>query len=332
MLVLLSLITAVASAFLDNVTTVVIMVPITLSLTRSLDLPLFPFLMAEIFAFNIGGSATIVGDPPNIIVASAGDIGFVEFLINIVPVSAASMVLLIILLFIWFRHDVRASDDRRQEVLKMSPSDAIRDKGLLWKSIGVFALTTVGFLVHGLLDVSPAFIALAGAGLLLLISGLEPREVLRGVEWSTLTFFAGLFVMVGGLVETGITGQLQRWMVEFAGGSERNLAFILVWFGGGVSSIVDNIPYTATIAPVVKQLTEQSGDERTSPLWWALTLGADLGGNFTTVGASANVVVIGMAKAAGHSISFMQFLKYGAVVSIGTLALSAGYLWLRFYY
>ena len=138
--------------------------------------------------------------------------------------------------------------------------------------------------------------------------------------------------MVGGLVETGITGQLQRWMVEFAGGSERNLAFILVWFGGGVSSIVDNIPYTATIAPVVKQLTEQSGDERTSPLWWALTLGADLGGNFTTVGASANVVVIGMAKAAGHSISFMQFLKYGAVVSIGTLAISAGYLWLRFYY
>ena len=187
-LVLLSLITAVASAFLDNVTTVVIMVPITLSLTRSLDLPIFPFLISEIFASNIGGSATIVGDPPNIIVASAGDIGFVEFLINIVPVSAASMVVLIILMFIWFRNDVRASDDKRREILERSPGDAIRDRGLLWKSIGVFALTAVGFMVHSLLDVSPAFIAMAGAGLLLLISRLEPGDVLRGVEWSTLTF------------------------------------------------------------------------------------------------------------------------------------------------
>ena len=330
-LCLLAGMTAVASAFLDNVTVVVLAVPITFSLCRTLQINPLPFLLAQVFASNIGGAATVVGDPPNIIIATAADIDFVTFMVNITPVSLLSMLALLVLLYIWFRDDVTASEASRRNVMTQDPGEAIRDKSLLIKSGIVFGFTVIGFLIHDLIDVRPAFVAVAGAGVLVFVSGIHPREVLDHVEWTTLAFFTGLFILVGGLVETGATGEIQEWMVDTAGGSQRNLAFILVWFGGVASAIVDNIPFTATMVPVVKELVPGDASGGTSPLWWALALGADLGGNATVVGASANVIVVSLARAAGYPISFMGFLKYGIVISVVTLLISTAYLWLRFY-
>lgn len=330
-LCLLSLITAFASAFLDNVTTVVLMAPIILALCRSLQIAPVPFLISQVFASNIGGTATIVGDPPNIIVASAGNIGFLDFMLNVAPVSILCMVVLVLLLVVWFRNSVTVTEERRRELLSLSPAESIRDKPLLQKSLAVFGLTIVGFLVHDLLGIEPAFIAIAGAGVLMLVSRLEPGEVLHSVEWSSLAFFTGLFILVGSLVETGATDVLQRWMVQVAGGNEVFLAQILVWFGGGVSAIVDNIPYAATMTPVVGSLVSESEGDGTSPLWWGLVLGADLGGNLTAIGASANVVVLGIARAQGHPIGFFQFMKYGAAITISTLLVASIYIWALYY-
>ncbi len=331
LMVLLVMITAVGSALLDNVTTVVIMVPITMNLCRSLDLDPVPFLLGEVFASNIGGTATIVGDPPNIIVASAADIGFLEFTLNMIPVSALSMVALVALLYLFFRNDLRVPEDRRKEVMAASSNGAITDRTLLVKSLGVFGLTVLAFFTHELIGVSPAFVALAGAGLLLMISGLEPGEILRDVEWNTFAFFTGLFILVGGMVEAGVIDTLQEWMVELAGGEERTLSLLMLYIGGGVSAIIDNIPFTATMIHVVGQIVGDSSTGEVSPLWWALTLGADLGGNLTIVGASANVVVVTMARTLDHPISFFRFLRYGIVIGIVTLIISGLYVWLRYY-
>ena len=336
-LVLLSLMTAVSSAFLDNVTVVVLAVPITLSLCSTLRLNPIPFLLAQIFASNIGGAATVVGDPPNIIIATAGNIGFVDFMVNVAPATIVAMVVFLGLLWIWFRNEVTTPESARQEVMARDPDEAITDKSLLIKSGIVFSLTVLGFLTHDLLGIRPAFVAVAGAGVLVLVSGIHPREVLDHVEWATLAFFVGLFILVGGLAETGVITDLQVRLEDLAGDSERNLAFLLIWFGGLASAIVDNIPFTATMVeivkelPSVKELAEGNGSGGTSPLWWALALGADLGGNATVVGASANVIVVSLARARGYPITFMGFLKYGVVVSVATLAVSSGYLWLRYY-
>ena len=316
-LCLLTGMTAVASALLDNVTVVVLAVPITFSLCRTLQLNPLPFLLAQVFASNIGGAATIVGDPPNIIIATAADIDFVTFMVNITPVSLLSLLALLVLLYIWFREDVTASEASRRNVMAQDPGEAIRDKDLLIKSGIVFGFTVIGFLIHDLIDVRPAFVAVAGAGVLVLISGIHPREVLDHVEWTTLAFFTGLFILVGGLVETGATGEIQEWMVDTAGGNQRNLAFLLVWFGGVASAIVDNIPFTATMVQVVKELVPDDASGGPSPLWWALALGADLGGNATVVGASS----IGLPISTTHTL-------VGAVLGVG-LARGIGALNLR---
>ncbi len=331
LLALLVVLTAVASALLDNVTTVVIMVPITLSLCRTLDLDPVPFLLGEVFASNIGGTATIVGDPPNIIVSSTADIGFLDFAANMVPVSAISMVALMALLFIWFRRDVTVSEDKRAALMAISSDGVIKDSELLKKSLAVFALTIAAFFTHDIIGVSPAFVAIGGAAILLLISGLEPGEILREVEWTTLSFFAGLFILVGGMAEAGVIDRIQDWIVQLSGGEEKNLALLMVFLGGGLSAIIDNIPFTATMSQVVVQIAGESTDESINPLWWALTLGADLGGNFTVVGASANVVVITVARAAGHPISFVKFFKYGFVIGTITLLISSAYIVLRYF-
>lgn len=330
-LCLMSAITAVASALLDNVTVVVLAVPITLALCRTLGLKPVPFLLAQVFASNIGGTATVVGDPPNIIIAAAADISFVDFMSAIAPVSVLGMGVLFGLLYLWFRNDTVTPQANRELVMTRNAAEAIRDRGLLVKSGVVFGLTLTGFLIHDLLHVRPAFIAVAGAGVLLLVSEIDPHEVLKEVEWPTLAFFIGLFILVGALVETGATERLSDWMIDIAAGSQRNMSFLLVWVGGIASAIVDNIPFTATMVEIVPDLTAPEDAGRVSPLWWALALGADLGGNATAIGASANVIVISLANKQGHTISFMHFLKYGLVISAATLVVSTLYLWLRFY-
>ena len=343
LIILLSLLTAVGSALLDNVTTVVIMVPITLSLCKSLDLNPIPFLLAEVYASNIGGTATIVGDPPNIIVASQANISFSEFFINMAPVSALSLCALFILLYLWFKDGVKVNPIKRDQLLSERQSDLIKDPNLLKKSLFVFTLTIIGFFFADQIGISPAFVAMGGAALVLLVSGLNPGEVLKEVEWTTLCFFAGLFMLVGGLEHVGIIDRISEWIVSLSSSSdgtitrdsERNLSIIMVWLSGGLSAFIDNIPFATTMAPVVSDLLStneaiNSGGS-TNPLWWALTLGADLGGNFTIVGASANVVVFTVARASGHPISFFQFFKYGALISIVSLSISCVYILLRYY-
>lgn len=322
--------TALASAFLDNVTVVVLAVPITLSICRTLGVQPIPFLLAQVFASNIGGASTIIADPPNIIIAAAADIAFVDFMANVAPVAVLGMIALTAVLFLWFRDQVVPPVQNRAAVMAEDAAAKIRDRRLLVKSGVVFGLTMTGFLVHDLLHVSPAIVAAAGATLLVLVSRIDPHEVARHVEWTTLAFFTGLFILVGGLVESGVTLAVQEWMVEASAGSERDLAFMLIWFGGLISAIVDNIPYTATMVEVVDGLAGPEAGHR-SPLWWAMALGADLGGNATLVGASANVIAVTVARSQGHTISFFQFFRYGSVISIITLLISTAYIWLRFY-
>ena len=328
-LCLMSVCTALASAFLDNVTVIVLTIPITLSVCRTLNVNPVPFLLAQVFASNIGGVSTVVADPPNIIIAAAGDIGFVDFMFNAVPVALISMGVLLVLLYVWFRNEVTTTPENRESVMRQNAADAIRNRSLLTKVCVVFAFTMVGFIIHDTLNVKPAFVAVAGATILVLVSRLDPHDVVQHVEWTTLAFFAGLFMMVGGLVETGATLQIREWLVEVSGGSERNLAFLLVWFGGITSAIIDNVPYTAMMVEVVKASSGGPGEQ--PPLWWALALGADLGGNATVVGASANVIAISLARANGYPISFMHFFRYGVVIGALTLLVSTGYLWQRYY-
>ncbi len=328
-LCLLCVITAIGSAFLDNVTVVVLAVPITLSICRMLDVNPVPYLLAQVFASNIGGVSTIVADPPNIIIAAEADIGFLDFMLNAAPVGFAGMLLLMGMLYLWFRRSAVTTEESRATVMRRDASIAITEPALLKKCVVVLAFTVVGFLTHDLIHVGPAFVAVAGAAVLVFISRIDPHEVLQQVEWTTLAFFTGLFILVGGLEETGVTVIVREWLVDVSGGSERNLAFLLVWFGGITSAIVDNVPFTATMVEVVRGV---SGDDLgISPLWWALALGADLGGNATIVGASANVIVVNLARARGYDISFFHFLKYGAVISFLTLLLSTAYLWLRYF-
>ena len=327
-LLLMSALTAAASAFLDNVTVVVLAVPITFSICRMLDVDPVPFLLAQIFASNIGGVSTVVADPPNIIISAAAEIGFVEFMLNAAPVSILSMGVLFAVLYVAFRKKVTTTAASREAVMREDATSAIKDRRLLIKTCVVFAFTFVP--VHDLLDVTPGFVAVAGAAVLVLVSRIDPQEAVQHVEWTTLAFFSGLFMLVGGLAEAGITLEIRDWMVDASDGSERNLAFLLVWFGGVTSAIIDNVPYTATMVEVVGGF---SGSESAgaSPLWWALALGADLGGNATVVGASANVVAINLARASGYNIGFVQFFRYGIFVSVLTLLVSSGYLWLRYY-
>ena len=277
LLCLMCILTGVASAFLDNVTVVVLAVPITISLCTSLRIRPEPFLLAQVFASNIGGAATVVGDPPNIIIASAADIDFVSFMANVAPVTFIAMAALVPFLYFWFRSDVATSDASRREIMQRNPNEAIKDRQLLVRSGVVFAFVVLGFLTHDALGIRPAFIAVAGAGVLVLVSRVDPVDVLHHVEWATLAFFVGLFILVGGLVETGVTTDVQEWMVDVAGGNERNLAFVLVWFSGVASAIIDNIPFTATMVHVVKEIAVEDASGGYSPLWWALALGADLG-------------------------------------------------------
>ena len=331
LLVLLALVTALGSAFLDNVTTVVLMVPVTLSLASALGLDPVPFLLTEVFASNVGGVTTLIGDPPNIIVASVADISFLQFLVHVGPAGLLALAVLLAVVALWFRRGLTVAPERRERLLSRRPAEAIRDPRLLRWALGVLGLTIVGFLFHGLLGVEPAFIALGGAGLLLVATPVDTREVLKEVEWPTLSFFVGLFVLVGGLVETGAIDFLQRLMVDVAGDDPLAMATLLLWGSGLLSGVIDNIPYTATMAQVVAGLTAQGGQGDPSPLWWALVLGADLGGNLTLVGASANVVVVNMAQSRGHPITFMRFLRYGLVVTPVTLLVSTLFLWLRYY-
>jgi Na+/H+ antiporter NhaD/arsenite permease-like protein len=330
-MVMLIVITAVASALLDNVTTVLLIAPVTLLVCERLALPAAPFLIAEVFASNIGGIATLVGDPPNIIIASRAGLTFNDFLVHLAPLAAVLVVVLIALCRFLFRGSFVYDQARAEEVMALQEREAIKDPRLLIQGLVVLVLVVVGFVLHPVLHYEPSVVALLGAGLLIAVSVVETGEVLGEVEWPTLAFFAGLFIMIGGLIETGVIGEVSKALADVIGDNELGGSMLLLGASAVLSGIVDNIPYVATMAPITSDLVQSMGGSGDHVLWWALAIGADLGGNATAIGASANVVVLGIAERNRQPISFWQFTKYGLVVTAVTVALSAGYVWLRYF-
>ncbi|WP_149830625.1 ArsB/NhaD family transporter [Streptomyces tailanensis] len=330
-MVMLIVITAVASALLDNVTTVLLIAPVTLLVCERLALPAAPFLIAEVMASNIGGTATLVGDPPNIIIASRAGLTFNDFLIHLAPLSAILVVVLVALCRFLFRKSFVYDEARAEEVMALEEREAIRDPRLLIQGLIVLLLVVIGFVLHPVLHYEPSVVALLGAGLLIAVSSAETGDVLKEVEWPTLAFFAGLFIMIGGLIETGVIGEISTSLADAIGDNELGGSMLMVTASAVLSGIVDNIPYVATMAPITADLVENMGGAPDHVMWWALAIGADLGGNATAIGASANVVVLGIAERSRQPITFWQFTKYGLVVTVVTVALSVLYVWLRYF-
>jgi Na+/H+ antiporter NhaD/arsenite permease-like protein len=328
LLLILSVVTAVTSAFLDNVTTVVLMTPITLSVSRRLGISPVPYLIAQILASNIGGTATLIGDPPNILIGSAAGLGFDAFLVNLAPVTVLVFVAFVGIARVAWRGHLRVPDERREAALEGTEDLAITDRPLLVKALVITGATIIGFLLHTTLGLEAATVAMLGAAALMLVAGRSPHDLLREVEWSTLFFFIGLFVLVESIVATGIVGGIADALAEATGGDLTVTTLALLWFSAIASAIIDNIPYTATAIPVVERLI--AGGLAPDPLWWSLALGACLGGNLTIVGASANVVVANLALRGGHRIGFFLFLRYGSAVVLASMLISTAYLWVRY--
>ena len=328
LLVVLAFVTAVLSALLDNVTTVVLLTPVMLSIARTLGVSPFPYLISEIFASNIGGTATLIGDPPNILIGSAAGLDFAAFLVNLAPVVAVILIAYVGIIWVAFGRSLQVANDRRAAAVDVSPAAAITDQPLMVRSLVVLGLTIAGFLAHTTLGLEAATVALLGATILMLVGPLDPHEALREIEWTTLFFFVGLFMLVEAVVHVGIVGGVADALATAAGGQLGVATIGLLWFSAIASAVVDNIPYTATAIPVVQRLVESG--LRAEPLWWSLALGACLGGNLTIVGASANIVVANMAAREGYLMRFGDFLRFGSAVVAMSLAISSVYLWVRY--
>ncbi len=331
-MILLVLITAFASALLDNVTTVLLIAPVTLLVCDRLAINPVPFLMAEVFASNIGGAATLVGDPPNIIIASRAGLTFNDFLVHMAPIVVVVIGAFILLLPRLFRGSFAVDPEHVTDIMSLEEREAIRDPRLLVKCGVVLFLVFAAFIAHPVLHIEPSIVALVGAGVLILISKLEQSDYLSSVEWETLLFFVGLFVMVGALVKTGVVDALAKSAIDVTGGHALLTTMLILGVSAPVSGIIDNIPYVATMTPIVSELAGSLTDgTHPNVLWWALALGADFGGNLTAVGASANVVMLGIARRSDNPISFWEFTRKGAVVTVVSVVLSALYLWLRYF-
>ena len=328
LLLILSVVTALLSAFLDNVTTVVLLAPVTLYIANVLRVSPLPFLIAEILASNIGGAATLIGDPPNILIGSAADLGFDDFLVHMAPVALLVFAAFVAMTYWFFGRDLYVDPATRDSVLALDEREVLTNPGLLRLSLSVIGATVIGFLLAKPLGLEPGSIALLGAGVLMLLARSDVEEVLQEVEWATLFFFVGLFMLVEAVVHVGIVGAVADGLIDATAGDAAVTTLGLIWLSGIASAIIDNIPYTAAMIPVVQDLG--ASGIPIEPLWWALALGACFGGNATIVGASANVVVANLAGRADHPITFGQFLRYGLPVTFVSLVISTGYVFVRY--
>ena len=332
-LIILSLLTAVGSAVLDNITTVLLIVPITFSITRILKISPMPYLISQILSSNIGGMATLIGNPPNIMIGSANpQLTFNDFIIHLAPVSLVIMLITMVLLVWLYRRKLTVSEESKKELSVLLAEASIRDRKLMRKSVYVMLLTIAGFILHAVLHVEAAVIALSGAALLMMIgvNKQDAEEVFNYVDWKTIFFFIGLFILVGGLIEVGVIGKLATMTLQITSGDLTYTSFLILWVSGVVSATIDNIPFVATMIPLIHNLgTEMNlgSTEALNPLWWSLALGACLGGNGTLIGASANVIVAGLAVREGKSLSYAEFLKIGAPLTLVSLVISTGYVY-----
>ncbi|HEU5139043.1 MAG TPA: ArsB/NhaD family transporter [Bacillales bacterium] len=335
-LIIMSLLTALGSAFLDNVTTVLLMVPVTFSITRILGVNPIPFLISEVLFSNIGGTATLIGDPPNIMIGQATGLSFNDFLLNLTPVIIVIAIVTVVILYFIYRKQMNVDDDQKKELMQLNEKDFIKDKSLMIKSLIVLGLTIIGFVLHSITGMDPAVVAMSGATLLMLIGVKEEsfEEVFYDVEWGTIFFFAGLFTLVGALVDVGIIDYLASKALEVTGGDIAVASMLILWVSGVASATIDNIPYVATMIPLIQEMINgldlSSTNENVTVLWWSLALGACLGGNGTLIGASANVIVAGMASKEGDGFTYIDFLKIGAPLTFVALLLSTGYIYLRY--
>lgn len=332
-LIALSLFTAIASAFLDNVTTVLLVVPVTLSITHQLKVHPIPFLMSEIFASNIGGTATMIGDPPNLMIGSAvKDLSFLAFINNLAFINFFILAITLLIFTLIYKKYLKSTPLLKEQLLKKNAREEIKDQDLLVKCLFVIVITLGGFFAHQWLHIETATMALIGAFVLLLLTGDKYLDtVLEKVEWTTLFFFIGLFVIVGGLVETGLISTLAKKVISWTGGELKATTILVLWMSAIISAFVDNIPLVATMIPMIKEMGK-IGITNLDPLWWSLSLGACLGGNGTLIGASANLVVAGIASKDGHHISFMEYLKIGFPLMIVSVLISTIYLYIRYFF
>ena len=329
--VYLLILVAFCSALLDNVTTIMLAVPMTLMVAKYLKVHPVPFILAQVFISNIGGAATLIGDPPNIIIASKGNLDFNSFLIHMAPMVLVVLAVIIPMLVLMFSKDLKNAKEDRAAVMTLDAKSYIKDRALLTKSLVVLTLVIIAFVLHSVLHIEPSVIAMIGAGLLVMISNLKPEEFARDVEWGTLVFFAALFIMVGALVNVGALKVVADTIGSFVGDNGALAAGAIVVVSAIASGIVDNIPYVTSMAPVVQQLNATIPSITNDGLWWALAFGADFGGNMTIVGASANVVAVGLAHASGYKITFWQFAKYGIPVTVVSTAMALPYVLLRYF-
>ncbi len=329
--VYLLMLVAFCSALLDNVTTIMLAVPMTIMVAKYLKVHPVPFILAEVFISNIGGAATLIGDPPNIIIASKADLDFNSFLIHMAPMVIVVLAVIIPMLVLMFNKELRNNAEDRKNVMTLDANSFIQDKALLIKSLAVLTLVIVAFVLHSLLHLEPSVIAIVGAGILVLISNLKPNQFARDVEWGTLVFFAALFIMVGALVNVGALKMVADAIGSYVGNDGALAAGAIVVVSALASGIVDNIPYVTSMAPVVQQLNDTITTIGNDGLWWALAFGADFGGNMTIVGASANVVAVGLAYASGYKITFWQFAKYGIPVTLVSTAMVLPYVLIRYF-
>jgi Na+/H+ antiporter NhaD/arsenite permease-like protein len=320
--------TALLSAFLDNLTTVLLMVPITFLLADTLDIDALPLVLIEIIASNIGGTATLIGDPPNIMIAGATGLSFTQFLTNLAPIALVAFLAVTCLLYLWFRPRLQVSPEARDRVMDLDAQRSIEDPDELKRALPVLIGTILLFFVHKPLHLEPATVAMLGATVLLLVSTQSVEESLAGIEWATLFFFIGLFVMVGALEETGAIGHIADGVASLTGGDRTAELMGITWVSAIASGAVDNIPFTATMIPVVEQL--QAGNGGDDAYWWALALGACFGGNATLIAAAANVAAAGMASRAGMPIGFVTFLKAGLPATAISLVLATAYIGVRY--
>jgi Na+/H+ antiporter NhaD/arsenite permease-like protein len=339
-LVMLSMVTAIFSAFLDNVTTVLLIAPVTLLITDALGVRPYPYLFAQIFASNIGGASTLIGDPPNIMIGSAAKLSFTDFLFHLTPITP--VIFLLTLGFIWlmFGRDLTASEEKRALIMKFDEDEALTDISLLKKCLFVLFSVIAGFSVAHTFHLEPATIAMFGAATLLLLQTyVQPvhdkdhayEKVMADVEWTTIFFFVGLFIIVTGVEHTGVIAMLGKKVIELTNGDFNATVAAVLWVSALASALIDNIPFVATMIPLVQSMAPTfGGTEAIEPIWWALALGACLGGNGTLIGASANLIVAGFAQRAGHPIYFLQFMKHAFFLMIMSIAVSHIYLYLRY--
>jgi Na+/H+ antiporter NhaD/arsenite permease-like protein len=324
----LGLFTAVASAFLDNVTTVILIMPVTFIIAKELDIDPVPLLITEILTSNIGGTSTLIGDPPNIIIGSAAGLSFWDFLSELSGIVLLILFICIPFLMFVFRKKLKTTSEKMEHVINIDNSRTITDFNLMIRSSIVLGLVILGFLLHDVIHIQAYVVAMAGASFLLIFE--RPKQVLRSIEWNTIFFFIGLFIVIGALEASGGIAMMAKWLLDATQGSQVASSMIILWASGILSGIVDNIPYTVTMAPMILHIQSTMGVEYTHPLWWSLSLGACLGGNMTLIGAAANVLVSETAAAAGHKISFLQFMKYGVIITFISLIFSSFYIYFRF--